>query len=44
MLPGLVSITFRQLSPAQIVGLCVENKLQVIEWGAMCMCPMATLR
>ena len=33
MLPGLVSITFRKLSPAQIVDLCVINQLQVIEWG-----------
>ena len=33
MLPGLVSITFRQLSPAQIVELCAKNKLQAIEWG-----------
>ena len=33
MLPGLVSVTFRQLSPAQIVQLCRNNKLRVIEWG-----------
>lgn len=33
MLPGLVSITFRQLTPQQIVALCVPNRLQVIEWG-----------
>ena len=33
MLPGLVSITFRQHSPEQIVEMCVKNHLQVIEWG-----------
>ncbi len=33
MLPGLVSITFRQLTPLQIVELCHKNQLQVIEWG-----------
>ena len=33
MLPGLVSITFRQLTPQQIVELCHKNQLQVIEWG-----------
>jgi sugar phosphate isomerase/epimerase len=33
MLPGLVSITFRKLTPLQIVELCRENQLQVIEWG-----------
>ena len=33
MLPGLVSITFRQLTPQQIVELCCKNQLQVIEWG-----------
>lgn len=31
--PGLVSITFRKLSPAEIVDLCVRAKLQGIEWG-----------
>lgn len=31
--PGLVSITFRQLSPAQIVDLVVQAQLDAIEWG-----------
>lgn len=31
--PGLVSITFRQLSPEQIVALVVEAGLVGIEWG-----------
>ena len=30
---GLVSITFRQLSPARIVALCQEAGVQGIEWG-----------
>lgn len=31
--PGLVSITYRQCSPAQIIALCTENGLSAIEWG-----------
>ena len=30
---GLVSITFRKLSPREIVGLVTESGLQGIEWG-----------
>lgn len=30
---GLVSITYRELSPRQIVDLCVDTQLQGIEWG-----------
>ena len=33
MKPGLVSITFRQLQPAQIVRACEEAGLGLIEWG-----------
>jgi len=33
MKTGLVSITFRKLSPAQIVKLAAEAKLDGIEWG-----------
>ncbi|MFN6016426.1 MAG: sugar phosphate isomerase/epimerase family protein [Verrucomicrobiota bacterium] len=33
MRPGLLSITFRQYSPQQIIDLCVTNRLQTIEWG-----------
>jgi len=33
MLPGLVSVTFRALSLAEIVNLCAEAGLQGIEWG-----------
>ena len=31
--PGLVSVTFRQLSPQQIIDLCIEAGLNGIEWG-----------
>lgn len=31
--PGLVSITFRKLNPTEIVSLCKETKLNLIEWG-----------
>ncbi len=33
MKPGLVSITFRSLSPSAIVELCRQNGLSNIEWG-----------
>ena len=33
MKPGLVSVTFRQLSPESIVDLCVKSGLQTVEWG-----------
>lgn len=32
-LPGLVSISFRSLSPAEIVDLCREAGLDGVEWG-----------
>lgn len=31
--PGLVSITFRKLTPAEVVRLMVEARLEGIEWG-----------
>ncbi len=31
--PGLVSVTFRSMTPEQIVAACVEHGLQGIEWG-----------
>ena len=31
--PGLVSISFRSLSPREIVDLCVQSALEGIEWG-----------
>ena len=33
MIAGLVSVTFRQLTPAEIVSLVVEAGLAAIEWG-----------
>ena len=33
LLPGLVSVTYRALSPREIIELCVEAKLEGIEWG-----------
>lgn len=32
-IPGLVSVTFRQLSPERVVELAVESGLKSIEWG-----------
>ncbi len=31
--PGLVSITFRKLSPEEIIALCEKAEVQCIEWG-----------
>jgi len=33
MIPGLVSITFRELPPEQIISLATEAGLGSIEWG-----------
>ena len=33
LLPGLVSVTFRKLTPAEIVDLCVKAGVAGIEWG-----------
>lgn len=33
LVPGLVSVTFRKLDPAEIVALARECGLQAIEWG-----------
>lgn len=32
-IPGLVSVTFRHLSPGDILDLCQECGLEMIEWG-----------
>lgn len=39
ILPGLVSVTFRQHSPAKIIELAARNGLRAIEWGADIHCP-----
>jgi sugar phosphate isomerase/epimerase len=33
MKPGLVSVSFRKLSPAAIIDLCLQTGLSTIEWG-----------
>ena len=33
MIPGLVSVTFRQLSTVEVVDLAVEHGMRAIEWG-----------
>ncbi len=33
LIGGLVSVTFRDKSPREIIDLCVENRLKAIEWG-----------
>lgn len=33
IIPGLASVTFRQLEPAQVVSVAVDCGLQVVEWG-----------
>jgi sugar phosphate isomerase/epimerase len=42
--PGLVSITFRQLEPAEIVALAAEAGLRAIEWGGDIHVPHGDLR
>ena len=39
MKTGLVSVTFRELSPIEIIKLAKEAKLDGIEWGADIHCP-----
>ena len=33
IIPGLVSVTFREKKPEEIIELCVKNKLRAVEWG-----------
>jgi 3-dehydroshikimate dehydratase len=33
VLPGLVSVTFRQLAASEIVALAVEHGMRAVEWG-----------
>ncbi len=44
MTPGLVSVSFRKLSPSEIVDLCVKNGLRTIEWGGDVHVPPRDLR
>ena len=43
MITGLVSVTFRQLSPAEIVTLVVDAGLASIEWGGDVHVPLGDL-
>lgn len=44
MITGLVSVTFRQLSPAEIVSLVVGAGLESIEWGGDVHVPLGDLK
>lgn len=44
MNPGLVSVTFRELTPSAILELCAENGLREIEWGGDVHVPHGELR
>lgn len=33
IIPGLVSVTFREKKPEEIIALCVQNSLCGVEWG-----------
>lgn len=33
LIPGIVSVTFRALSPAEIIGLSVQAGISLVEWG-----------
>jgi hypothetical protein len=33
VVPGLVSVTFRQLAPKEIIALAAEHAMRAIEWG-----------
>src|SRR5690554_991382 len=41
--PGLVSITFRQKQPQEIIRLCEVSQLQGIEWGGDVHVPQGNL-
>lgn len=43
MIPGLVSVTFRQLAPEEIIRLVVEAGLRAIEWGGDVHVPTASV-
>lgn len=44
MIAGLVSVTFRQLSPEEIVSLVVRAGLEAIEWGGDVHVPVGQFR
>ena len=34
LIPGLVSVTFRQLSPEDIIDITYASGLKAVEWGS----------
>ncbi|GAB1509519.1 sugar phosphate isomerase/epimerase family protein [Actinophytocola sp. KF-1] len=44
MIPGLVSVTFRQLTPAEVIALAAGAGLAAIEWGGDVHVPVGDLR
>jgi hypothetical protein len=44
IIPGLVSITFRKLAPAEIITLVRQADLQAIEWGGDVHVPHGNVR
>jgi hypothetical protein len=43
VIPGLVSVTFRHLTPAEVVALAVEAGLAAVEWAADAHVPVGEL-
>jgi 3-dehydroshikimate dehydratase len=43
LVPGLVSVTFRQLAPTEIVDLAVQHGMRAIEWGGDVHVPVGDL-
>lgn len=43
VVPGLVSVTFRQLAPPEIIALAVEHGMRAIEWGGDVHVPVGDL-
>ncbi|MEQ7009678.1 TIM barrel protein [Actinopolymorpha sp. B17G11] len=44
VVPGLVSVTFRQLAPARVVELAADAGLRAVEWGGDVHVPVGNLR
>ena len=44
VVPGLVSVTFRQLAPADIAKLAADTGLRAVEWGGDVHVPVGDLR
>ncbi len=44
MISGLVSITFRKLAPAEVIGICQRGGVRAIEWGGDVHVPAGDVR